>query len=76
MLHECNMHISTNMYVFACNMHVTCTLFRIGLMYELNRVNLRAKQAALVQQSIGAASERMGHLQALLWQSNLVQHSS
>ena len=45
-------------------------------MYELNRVNLRAKQAALVQQSIGAASERMGHLQALLWQSNLVQHSS
>ena len=29
------MHVDHNMHVIGCNMHVTCTLFRIGLTLEL-----------------------------------------
>ena len=27
------MHVDHNMYVIGCNMHVTCTLFRIGSVF-------------------------------------------
>ena len=30
MQQECYMHVDHNMHVIGCNMHVTCTLFRIG----------------------------------------------
>ena len=40
------MHVDHNMHVIGCNMHVTCTLFRIGLVSMATTKKKRSFDAA------------------------------